>query len=228
MLPRLEELRPLIVSEAVLLVSARRVLYEDREAVASLASHLLDRLGRDPPGVTRRFRPADLAVADNAKALFTFAGGERDAQIRHALCEAIDYFAGEYSRHDRTGRGARYGQGCRTRLDAEDQRPDLYERHPTVDSRSERCVTYSPAACGGHPDRGRPAFRRDGDANGLETLPIALLVGAEHANLAVALAQAGLTVFEVNRPDRARRRRNGKSDPADAQAADPTVRRAQQ
>ena len=34
-----------------------------------------------------------------------------------------------------------------------------------------------------------------------------------------ALQAAGITVFEVNRPDRANRRRKGKSDPIDAEAA---------
>lgn len=33
------------------------------------------------------------------------------------------------------------------------------------------------------------------------------------------LQRAGITVFEVNRPDRANRRRKGKSDPVDAEAA---------
>lgn len=33
------------------------------------------------------------------------------------------------------------------------------------------------------------------------------------------LVEAGITVFEVNRPDRANRRRKGKSDPVDAEAA---------
>lgn len=39
------------------------------------------------------------------------------------------------------------------------------------------------------------------------------------AGLAAALAQAGLGVVEVNRPDRAQRRRHGKSDPLDAYQA---------
>ena len=39
------------------------------------------------------------------------------------------------------------------------------------------------------------------------------------AGLAAALSQAGLAVVEVNRPDRAQRRRRGKSDPLDAYQA---------
>jgi transposase len=52
----------------------------------------------------------------------------------------------------------------------------------------------------------------------------ALLAGVEGTGsygyqLARALQCAGLTVLEVNRPDRANRRRKGKSDPVDAEAA---------
>jgi transposase len=39
------------------------------------------------------------------------------------------------------------------------------------------------------------------------------------AGLATALSEAGLAVVEVNRPDRAQRRRRGKSDPLDAYQA---------
>jgi len=43
--------------------------------------------------------------------------------------------------------------------------------------------------------------------------------GSYGYQLARALQRAGITVFEVNRPDRANRRRKGKSDPVDAEAA---------
>ncbi|MFT3888658.1 MAG: IS110 family transposase [Arachnia sp.] len=43
--------------------------------------------------------------------------------------------------------------------------------------------------------------------------------GAYGAGLTAFLTQAGITVFEVNRPDRSTRRLNGKSDPLDAVAA---------
>lgn len=43
--------------------------------------------------------------------------------------------------------------------------------------------------------------------------------GSYGYQLTRALQTAGLTVFEVNRPDRANRRRKGKSDPVDAEAA---------
>jgi transposase len=43
--------------------------------------------------------------------------------------------------------------------------------------------------------------------------------GSYGAELALALQQAGVAVVEVDRPDRATRRRDGKSDPLDAQAA---------
>jgi transposase len=51
-----------------------------------------------------------------------------------------------------------------------------------------------------------------------------MLVGVEGtgsygAELALALQQAGVAVVEVDRPDRATRRRDGKSDPVDAEAA---------
>lgn len=47
--------------------------------------------------------------------------------------------------------------------------------------------------------------------------------GAYGAQLARVLSAAGLTVVEVNRPDRVSRRANGKSDPLDAYAAAQTV-----
>ena len=43
--------------------------------------------------------------------------------------------------------------------------------------------------------------------------------GSYGAELALALQQAGVAVVEVDRPDRAARRRDGKSDPLDAEAA---------
>ena len=43
--------------------------------------------------------------------------------------------------------------------------------------------------------------------------------GSYGYQLTLALRAAGITVFEVNRPDRANRRRKGKSDPIDAEAA---------
>lgn len=43
--------------------------------------------------------------------------------------------------------------------------------------------------------------------------------GAYGAGLAQHLAEAGITVIEVDRPNRQRRRRRGKSDPTDAEAA---------
>ena len=43
--------------------------------------------------------------------------------------------------------------------------------------------------------------------------------GSFGAGLLRFLADHGLTVIEVNRPDRAGRRRNGKSDPVDAESA---------
>lgn len=43
--------------------------------------------------------------------------------------------------------------------------------------------------------------------------------GSYGYQLTRALNDAGITVFEVNRPDRANRRRKGKSDPVDAEAA---------
>ncbi|TCM33102.1 transposase [Kribbella sp. VKM Ac-2568] len=43
--------------------------------------------------------------------------------------------------------------------------------------------------------------------------------GSYGYQLTRALQTVGITVFEVNRPDRANRRRKGKSDPIDAEAA---------
>ena len=43
--------------------------------------------------------------------------------------------------------------------------------------------------------------------------------GSYGYQLTRSLQAAGVTVLEVNRPDRARRRRKGKSDPVDAEAA---------
>jgi len=43
--------------------------------------------------------------------------------------------------------------------------------------------------------------------------------GSYGYQLTLALQAAGVTVVEVNRPDRANRRRKGKSDPIDAEAA---------
>ena len=67
--------------------------------------------------------------------------------------------------------------------------------------------------------RHRRAARLDRGARLTATSPASRAPAATATSSPAPCRAAGLTVFEVNRPDRANRRRKGKSDPVDAEAA---------
>jgi hypothetical protein len=94
--PGLQALRPLIETNVVALVPFRRFLGGAQERVAALSDAIESSVMTSPLEFTQRFSPTDLALDDNLRGAFVFAGGEREVQIRRKVRQAIEFFASEY------------------------------------------------------------------------------------------------------------------------------------
>lgn len=76
----------------------RREDAQVRDLVTAVMGRIID-----PYAVTSRFSPADVATADNLRGTFVFAGGDREAQLRAAIEQGVQYFAREFVFASRTG-----------------------------------------------------------------------------------------------------------------------------
>jgi hypothetical protein len=94
--PALMRLRPLIERQVLVLVPSERVLLAERAAVDALTRGLDARLRDTTLEIVHEFSPPDLAVEDNVRGAFVFAGGDREEQLSKAVREAAAYFAREY------------------------------------------------------------------------------------------------------------------------------------
>ncbi len=94
--PELFALRPLINNGAIVLVQGESFFLERTAEISELRQKLLDVLAVDPSVIASRFQPSELAVDDRRRGLFTFAGGEREAQLRSAIDGSLRYFAREW------------------------------------------------------------------------------------------------------------------------------------
>lgn len=101
--PALREMRPLIENGIVVLVPGHRFVFSHLEGVHELSRRLANQIAAEPAAFTNRFTPSDLAVEDNVRGAFVFAGGDREAQIRKVILHSLDYFAGEYLLAERYG-----------------------------------------------------------------------------------------------------------------------------
>lgn len=94
--PGILAMRPLIESGAVVLVPSERFFAQHADEVTDLRTLLLDKLGQDPQQTLRPFHPGDLPVDDSRRGLFTFAGGDKAAQLRTAIDYSLLYFSREW------------------------------------------------------------------------------------------------------------------------------------
>jgi hypothetical protein len=94
--PALQALRPLIESGAIALVPGESFFAANDNVINELRGQLLTMLAHELEEVTRRFDPSELAVDDRRRGMFTFAGGEKEQQLRTAVDGSLRYFAREW------------------------------------------------------------------------------------------------------------------------------------
>jgi hypothetical protein len=94
--PALQALRPLIESGAIVLVPGESFFAANDNVIKELRGKLLMVLAQELEEVTRRFDPSELAVDDRRRGMFTFAGGEKEQQLRAAVDGSLRYFAREW------------------------------------------------------------------------------------------------------------------------------------
>jgi hypothetical protein len=95
-IPALQALRPLIESEAIVLVPGESFFEGIKDSVDNLRAQLMETLGSNPYTIVRQFHPSDLAVDDRRRGAFLFAGGEKEEQLRQAINGSLRYFAREW------------------------------------------------------------------------------------------------------------------------------------
>jgi hypothetical protein len=95
-LPQLEEWRPLIEAGVVVLTTAEDHALADKAAIEDLQGRLEVALLTDPVAYAHQFRPTEIAVEDNVRGSFVFAGGEQVSQLKRAQSDGIYHFAREY------------------------------------------------------------------------------------------------------------------------------------
>lgn len=93
---RLSLLKPLIDRQIVILVPGEMIVSQESEMIESLRRDLENQLEPRIEEYVQRFSPTDLAVEDNQRGLFVFAGGDRIEQQLKAQQHAIRYFAREF------------------------------------------------------------------------------------------------------------------------------------
>lgn len=95
-IPGLLAMRPLIEANVVELIPFRRFLGGAQERISALSDAMVDLVMSDPLEFTQRFSPDDLALDDNIRGTFVFAGGDREVQVRRKVRQAVEFFASEY------------------------------------------------------------------------------------------------------------------------------------
>lgn len=94
--PALQRLRPLIERGVLVLAPSEAFLVDEHQAVDDLTSRLAEKLEPHTMDIVQKFTPLDLAVEDNVRGMFIFAGGEREKQLRQSVASAAQHFAREY------------------------------------------------------------------------------------------------------------------------------------
>lgn len=94
--PQLRAWRPLIESGVVKLVTSEAHAFANSSEIGQLQERLESRLLTDPVSYAARFRPGEIAVEDNVRGSFVFAGGDQLTQLRKAQADGIYHFAREF------------------------------------------------------------------------------------------------------------------------------------
>lgn len=89
-------MRPLIESGILVLVPGESFFADATDEVTRLRRALLAKVGADPERTLGSFHPSDVPVDDRRRGLFTFAGGEREVQLRRVIDSSLLYFAREW------------------------------------------------------------------------------------------------------------------------------------
>jgi hypothetical protein len=95
-LPQLQEWRPLIEAGVVILVTAEDHALAHQDDIALLQVQLEAKLLTDPVAYAEQFTPSEIAVEDNVRGFFVFAGGDQVSQLKRAQSDGIYHFAREY------------------------------------------------------------------------------------------------------------------------------------
>lgn len=95
-IPALLRLKPLIDKGIIVLVPSKPFIYSNQPQIKTIANDITHTIAKDAAGFTSRFTPIDLAVDDNLRGMFIFAGGDREEQVRKHVLNSVEYFASEY------------------------------------------------------------------------------------------------------------------------------------
>lgn len=105
-IPPLRAWRPLIEAGVVVMVTAEDHALAHQTNIAELQGRLEATLLTDPVEYSERFTAGEIAVEDNVRGMFVFAGGDRPATLHRAQRDGLYHFAREYVLA--TGHGATY------------------------------------------------------------------------------------------------------------------------
>ncbi|MEI6832153.1 MAG: SEC-C domain-containing protein [Candidatus Omnitrophota bacterium] len=95
-IPALQKLRPLIENNTLILVPSNALILEGQATIGNISQDIIQRISKSVNDFTNTFRPSELAVADNVRGVFPFAGGNREEQIIRAIDRSVNYFVSEY------------------------------------------------------------------------------------------------------------------------------------
>lgn len=94
--PGVMAMRPLIEAGILVLVPGESLFAKATDEISRLRAALLSQVGADPERTAAQFHPDDVPVDDRRRGLFTFAGGDRELQLRSAIDLSLLYFAREW------------------------------------------------------------------------------------------------------------------------------------
>ncbi len=94
--PVLARLKPLINAGIIVLVPSKAFIYANQSRIQTITNEITATVSADTEGFTKRFGSRDLAVEDNVRGMFIFAGGDREEQIRQQIKSSVCYFISEY------------------------------------------------------------------------------------------------------------------------------------
>lgn len=95
-IPVLISLKPLIDAGIIVLVPSKEFIYANQSRIQTITNEITAAVSVDTEGFIKRFGSRDLAVEDNVRGMFIFAGGDREEQIRQQIKSSVYYFISEY------------------------------------------------------------------------------------------------------------------------------------
>lgn len=102
-IPALQKLRLLIENNILILIPSAALILEGQAVINNISQGITQRISKSVSDFTNTFRPSELAVEDNVRGAFPFAGGNREEQIIRAINKSVNYFVSEYYLATRNG-----------------------------------------------------------------------------------------------------------------------------